>query len=179
MCKQSWKNSDTAPLGVQFCPGDAGTVWVPPRSLWRTDAGAATDNLLRIWWYLDEVELQWRALAAAVKFPSIEIEWGKASGFKEFDLVVDVVALAASVDRPEIHHMNRHVGSRIRYSGAADAKRGKALQFAVKRMRSDYLSALQEAVNINPQIRLGFGPGANGSAAACECADLFRHIKMT
>ncbi len=177
MCVNSWRAVDTSPRGVQFCPGDMGTVWVPPQSLWRTKAGAVTDNLLRIWWYLDEVELQWKALAAAVEFPWIELEWGKGSNYGDFDVVVDAIARFISVEKPEIQHLRSHVGSKIRYSGAADASRGRALCAAVKGMRHDYLAALKAAISTNSAIQLGLTPGVNGSAAAPVCAELFRHIK--
>jgi hypothetical protein len=106
---------DRRPHSIQFCPGDKGTLWHSEklRKLWRAGANnkGRGASIVSIWWYIDEVELQWRATRDAFSrspssmYPVLEVGWGNSSSFAG---VVSQIATFAQVAQPQIVSNTRH-----------------------------------------------------------------------
>lgn len=61
MCPAYW--NDNKWLGVHNCPGDPDSLFKPPQRMWKAS------KLLRTWWFLDEVELEWQEVLK--KYPKL------------------------------------------------------------------------------------------------------------
>lgn len=94
---------------VQFCPGDLPTRWHSEklREVWHRGPAYRKQLLSRVWWYIDEVELQWQQLL--LDFPDmqyIEVYWDDGPSLQR---TVGRIAEFAGVNVPqELENLNHH-----------------------------------------------------------------------
>jgi len=132
---------------VQFCPGDAGTVWKSPllKAIWMDDNGPKFKKQLvsRCWWYLDEIEYQWQQLQT--KFAEhlrgvLEVYWDNTPDFP-FEEMVREIAIFSGVEMPSILlNANHHIKGKIKRKGTSSNPD------AVEALREIYLSELDSAL---------------------------------
>ena len=167
ICPDYWK--DTRQFGVQGCPGDPDAIWRTPRRLWYSG------TLAKIWWYIDEVELEWRALLD--KRPELmykEFFWKKydASGeVKQGDSFENVVhtlmtwvgigghgAHNSHVVDARQHVMHKSLTAEIKSSAAYTE-----IEERIEQIRTAYLNALEK----NPGML-----AVRDSSASAQCPSL-------
>jgi len=111
---------DMRELCVQFCPGDKGSILRPSETLWWS-------NVVRVWWFIDEVEMQWQALTAAYPaFPSIEVYWDKADPSSYNAMVATIAQFISNVS------IFQHIGN-LQHHAAADSKKKKVMSAGTRK----------------------------------------------
>lgn len=125
---------------VQPCPGDQGSKLSTPglRDIW--DKGPIFKNqyVSRVWWYLDEVEVQWRELVKHFEMDSLEVYWNDGDSFIE---TVQKVADFVGAKRPEMVP-HSHNDAAVRSKDVKVATESSGNSTAVAELRESYLKAL-------------------------------------
>ena len=102
--------------------------------------------LARVMWYVDEVELQWRALRAA--FPALafaEVYWdGSGGDGATFERMARNVAAFVGIALPagELPNRNHHVPKQLLHTEATEAAGSKHERDDVRALRQAYLAAM-------------------------------------